>query len=111
MLSEFKSLTYYPECDFMMKKQPRKWSEAWERTPKPGPEAECDKIALYLYKMGTTCERAFVGNVHEINRKCSEVCDKARGTLVSATCDVSFAWLNGFKPDIPVKTHKGCFGG
>jgi len=110
LFSAFKSLTLYPDCTFMKKKQPRKWTERWSRTIKPGPGAECDKIALYVFQVGTTCERAY-GSRSSVIEKCSEVCDKAKGTLVSATCDVSFAWLSGFKPDIPVKSNDGCFGG
>jgi len=110
LFSAFSSLTLYPECSFMKKRQPRKWTERWTRTIKPGPGAECDKIALYVFQTGTTCERAF-GSRSSVLDKCSEVCDKAKGTLVSATCDVSFAWLSGFKPDVSVKENKGCFGG
>jgi hypothetical protein len=110
LFSKFESLTLYPECSFMKKKQPRKWTERWSRTIRPGPGAECDKIALYVFQTGTTCERAF-GRRSSVLNKCSEVCDKAKGTLVSATCDVSFAWLSGFKPDITVKENDGCFGG
>jgi len=110
LLSKFTSVTTYPNCAFMKKKQPRKWTERWSRTPKPGPEAECDKVALYVFQMGRDCQSAF-GWRSPILDKCKDECDKAKGTMVSATCDVNFAWLNGFKPDIPVKVNDRCFGG
>jgi len=110
LLSKFKSLTVYPNCKFMKKKQPRKITERYQRIFRPGPDAECDKIALYVFQMGMSCEYAY-GRRSSILDKCKDVCSKAKGTLVSATCDVNFAWLSGFKPDIPVKENDGCFGG
>lgn len=62
----------------------------------------CDAVGEALFFRGMVCTTAE-------KEACSELCDKAKGATLSASCNVKIAALSGALPNIKLKKNKRCF--
>jgi len=62
----------------------------------------CDAVGEALFFRGLVCTAAE-------KESCGDLCDKAKGATISASCNVKIAALSGALPNIKLKKNKRCF--
>merc|ERR1719263_1668306 len=65
-------------------------------------EINCDAVGEALFFRGMVCTSAEKDS-------CADLCDKAKGATLSASCNVKLAALSGSLPNIKLKKNKRCF--
>lgn len=100
----FDSLTTY-ECDFLNYDE-KYWASFVETRMSMRRDAgdiNCDAVAESMFFRGSKCTPAEKDS-------CGDLCDKAKGATLSASCNIQLAALSGSIPNIKIKHNKRCFG-
>lgn len=107
MFKSFKSMATWT-CDFLSYDEKYWKGAAFLQTRErksfrsSGGEINCDAVGEALFFRGMVCTAAE-------KDACSDLCDKAKGATLSASCNVKIAALSGALPNIKMKKNKRCF--
>jgi hypothetical protein len=106
LFKSFKSMATWT-CDFLNYEEKYWSSAAFLQTQRrsfrtSSGEINCDAVGEALFFRGMVCTKAE-------KESCADLCDKAKGATLSASCNVKIAALSGALPNIKLKKNKRCF--
>jgi hypothetical protein len=107
MFKSFKSMATWT-CDFLSYDEKFWKASAFLQTRQrqsfrsSDGNVNCDAVGEALFFRGMVCTAAEKDS-------CGDLCDKAKGATLSASCNVKIAALSGALPNIKLKKNKRCF--